>query len=138
MTFFAYSIISRVYYWDYCSRGISNLFSAQNCYESEFIMKTLIEKQIISVDDVFEHVHTNATFKVVAFDMVESSFTFKVEMIENKNNVEHYDGVGATLKRVGDRLWINNYYGGVGGVANLISDGTKSNTIVAEALVEVN
>ena len=102
-------------------------------------MKTLTDKQIISFDDIFEHVHTKAKFKVVAFDiMVESSITFKVEMIENKNNVEHYDGVGATLKRVGDRLWINNYYGGVGGVANLISDGTKSNTIVAEALVEVN
>ena len=60
------------------------------------------------------------------------------EMIENKNNIEHRDGFGATLKRVGDRLWISNYYGGVGGVANLISDGTKNNTIVAEALVEVN
>ena len=108
-------------------------------YESEFIMKTLIDKQIISFDDIFEHVHTKAKFKVIAFDiMVESSFAFKVEMIENKNDVEHRDGVGATLKRVGDRLWINNYYGGVGGVANLISDGTKNNTIVAEALVEVN
>lgn len=102
-------------------------------------MKTLIDKQIISFDDIFEHVHTKAKFKVIAFDiMVESSFAFKVEMIENKNDVEHRDGVGATLKRVGDRLWINNYYGGVGGVANLISDGTKNNTIVAEALVEVN
>ena len=102
-------------------------------------MKTLIDKQIISMDDIFEHVHTKAKFKVVAFDiMVESSITFKVEMIENKNNIEHHDGVGATLKRVGDRLWISNYYNDVGGVANLISDGTKNNTIVAEALDEVN
>ena len=102
-------------------------------------MKTLVDKQIISVDDIFEHVHTKAQFKVVAFDIaVESSFAFKVEMIENKNNIEHRDGFGATLKRVGDRLWIANYYGGVGGVASLISDGTKNNTIVAEALVEVN
>lgn len=102
-------------------------------------MKTLIDKQIISIDDAFEHVHTKAKFKVVAFDiMVESSIAFKVEMIENKNNIEHSDGFGATLKRVGDRLWISNYYNDVGGVANLISDGTKNNTIVAEALVEVN
>ena len=102
-------------------------------------MKTLIDKQIISMDDIFEHVHTKAKFKVVAFDiMVESSITFKVEMIENKNNIEHSDDFGATLKRVGDRLWISNYYNDVGGVANLISDGTKNNTIVAEALVEVN
>ena len=100
-------------------------------------MKTLIDKQIISFDDIFEHVHTKAKFKVVAFDIAESSFTFKVEMIENKNNIEHSDGA-ATLKRVGDRLWIGNYYNDVGCVANLISDGTKNNTIVAEALVEVN
>ena len=102
-------------------------------------MKTLIDKQIVSFDDIYEHAHTKAQFKVVAFDIVvESSTTFKVEMIENKNNIEHRDGVGATLKRVGDRLWISNYYNDVGGVANLISDGTKNNTIVAEALVEVN
>ena len=101
-------------------------------------MKTLVDKQIIYLDDVFEHVHTKAKFKVVAFDIAESSFTFKVEMIENKNDVEHRDGFGATLKRVGDRLWISNYYNDVGWVANLISDGTKNNTIVAEALVEVN
>lgn len=101
-------------------------------------MKSLIEKQIISVDDVFEHVHTKAKFKVVAFDMVESSVTFKVEMIENKNNIEHHDGVGATLKHVGNRLWISNYYDDVGGVANLISDGIKNNTLVAEALVKIN
>ena len=101
-------------------------------------MKTLIDKQIIYLDDIYEHAHTKAQFKVVAFDIVESSFTFKVEMIENKNNIEHHDGFGATLKRVGDRLWIGNYYNDVWPVANLISDGTKSNTIVAEALVEVN
>ena len=101
-------------------------------------MKTLIDKQIVSFDDIYEHAHTKAQFKVVAFDIAESSFTFKVEMIENKNNIEHRDGFGATLKRVGDRLWINNYYGGVGWAANLISDGTKNNIIVAEALVEVN
>ena len=102
-------------------------------------MKTLIDKQIVSFDDIYEHAHTKAQFKIVAFDIaVGSSFAFKVEMIENKNNIEHRDGFGATLKRVGDRLWIANYYGGVGGVASLISDGTKNNTIVAEALVEVN
>ena len=101
-------------------------------------MKTLIDKQIIYLDDIYEHAHTKAQFKVVAFDIAESSFTFKVEMIENKNNIEHRDGFGATLKRVGDRLWISNYYNDVGCVANLISDGTKNNTIVAEALVEVN
>ena len=101
-------------------------------------MKTLVDKQIIYIDNIFEHVLTKAKFKVVAFDTAESSFTFKVEMIENKNNIEHSDGFGATLKRVGDRLWINNYYDGVGGVANLISNGTKNNIIVAEALVEVN
>ena len=101
-------------------------------------MKTLIDKQIVSFDDIYEHAISKAKFKVVAFDIAKSNFTFKVEMIENKNNIEHRDGVGATLKRVGDRLWINNYYNGVGGVANLISDGTKNNTIVAEALVEVN
>ena len=101
-------------------------------------MKTLIKKQIISVDDIYEHAHTKAQFKVVAFDIAESNFTFKVEMIENKNDVEHHDGFGATLKRVGDRLWINNYYDGVWGVANLISDGTKNNALVAEALVKIN
>ena len=101
-------------------------------------MKTLVDKQIIYIDNIFEHVLTKAKFKVIAFDTAESGFTFKVEMIENKNNIEHSDGFGATLKRVGDRLWINNYYGGVWSVANLISNGTKNNTIVAEALVEVN
>lgn len=101
-------------------------------------MKTLIDKQIISVDDIFEHVHTKAKFKVVAFDMVESSITFKVEMIENKNNIEHHNGVGAILKRVGDRLWIDNYYDNIGGVAELISQGKKNNALVAEALVKVN
>ena len=101
-------------------------------------MKTLIDKQIIYLDDIYEHAHTKAQFKVVAFNIVESSFTFKVEMIENKSNIEHRNGFGATLKRVGDRLWIGNYYNDVGCVANLISNGTKNNTIVAEALVEVN
>lgn len=101
-------------------------------------MKTLIDKQIISVDDVFEHVHTKAKFKVVAFDMVESSIMFKVEMIENKNNIEHHDGNDATLKHVGDRLWISNYYDNIGGVANLISNGTKNKVLVAEALVKIN
>ena len=102
-------------------------------------MKTLIDKQIVYFDDIYEHAISKAKFKVVAFDIAKSNFTFKVEMIENKNNIEHRDGFGFTLKRVGDRLWINNYYNGVvWGVANLISDGTKNNTIVAEALVEVN
>ena len=102
-------------------------------------MKTLIDKQIISFDDIFEHVHTKAKFKIVAFDiMVESSITFKVEMIENKNNIEHHDGMGSTIKCVGNSLWISNYYDNIGGVAELISKGIKNNALVVEALVEVN
>lgn len=101
-------------------------------------MKSLIEKQIISVDDIFEHVHTKAKFKIVAFDVKNSDFVFKVELIENKNDIEHHDGVGATLKCVGDRLWIDNYYDSVGGIANLISKGMKNNALVAEALVKIN
>ena len=101
-------------------------------------MKSLIEKQIISVDDIFEHVHTKAKFKIVAFDVKNSDFVFKVELIENKNDIEHYDGVGATLKCVGDRLWIGNYYDDIGGVAELISQGKKNNALVAETLVKIN
>ena len=101
-------------------------------------MKTLIDKQIIYLDDIYEHAHTKAQFKVVAFDIAESSFTFKVEMIENKNNIEHRDGFGATLKRVGDRLWISNYYDNIGGVAELISKGISNNALVAEALVKID
>ena len=59
-------------------------------------------------------------------------------MIENKNNIEHRDGFGATLKRVGDRLWINNYYDNIGGVAEIISKGISNNALVAEALVKID
>ena len=101
-------------------------------------MKSLNDKQIVSVYDVYEHVHTKAKFKVVAFDMKGLKLTFKVELIENKNDVEHHDGMGSTIRYVGNSLWISNYYDNIGGVANLISKGIKNNVLVAEALVKIN
>lgn len=101
-------------------------------------MKNITEVQIISVDDIYEHIHTKAKFKIVAFDMKGLILTFKVELIENKNDVEHTDGMGSTLKYVGNRLWISNYYDNIGGIAELISKGTLNNALVAEALVKIN
>ena len=101
-------------------------------------MKTLIGKQIISTYDVFEHVHTKAKFKVVAFDMKGLKCAFKVELIENKNNIEHHDGMGSTIRYVGNSLWISNYYDNIGGVAELISKGIKNNALVEESLVKID
>ena len=101
-------------------------------------MKSLNDKQIISTYDVYEHVHTKAKFKVVAFDMKGLKMPFKVELIENKNDIEHHDGMGSALRYVGNSLWISNYYDNIGGIANLISKGMKNNALVAEALVKIN